>query len=127
MQREGTFREMKRRRSYEKPSERRVRERAEAVRRYRKAMRKRLGGLLIEEMSGSCGQPRVDKRRAGSQLEIVRRLLMRKPNYRFERAERDRTKKAKTDKKLQRQQERAATRADVGTPEPTAENKPREN
>jgi small subunit ribosomal protein S21 len=42
MQREGTFREMKRRRSYEKPSERRVRERAEAGRRYRKAMGKRL-------------------------------------------------------------------------------------
>ena len=42
MQREGTFREIKRRRSYEKPSERRVRERAEAVRRHRKAMRKRL-------------------------------------------------------------------------------------
>jgi small subunit ribosomal protein S21 len=42
MQREGTFREMKRRRAYEKPSERRVRERAESVRRYRKAMRKRL-------------------------------------------------------------------------------------
>jgi small subunit ribosomal protein S21 len=42
MQREGTFREMKRRRFYEKPSERRVRERAEAVRRHRKAMRKRI-------------------------------------------------------------------------------------
>jgi small subunit ribosomal protein S21 len=42
MQREGTFREMKRRRAYEKPSERRARERAEAVRRYGKAMRKRL-------------------------------------------------------------------------------------
>lgn len=42
LQREGTFREMKRRRSYEKPSERRVREQAEAVRRYRKAMRKRM-------------------------------------------------------------------------------------
>ena len=42
LQREGTFREMKRRRSYEKPSERRVRERAEAVRRHRKVMRKRL-------------------------------------------------------------------------------------
>jgi len=42
MQREGTFREMKRRRSYEKPSERRVREKAEAVRRHRKAMRKRM-------------------------------------------------------------------------------------
>jgi small subunit ribosomal protein S21 len=40
MQCEGTFREMKRRRAYEKPSERRARERAEAVRRYRKAMRK---------------------------------------------------------------------------------------
>jgi len=42
MQREGTFREMKRRQSYEKPSERRVREKSEAVRRYRKAMRKRM-------------------------------------------------------------------------------------
>ena len=42
MQREGTFREMKRRRSYEKPSERRVREQAEAVRRHRKMIRKRL-------------------------------------------------------------------------------------
>ena len=42
MQREGTFREMKLRRAYEKPSERRVREKAEAVRRHRKMMRKRL-------------------------------------------------------------------------------------
>ena len=42
MQREGTFRELKRRRSYEKPSERRIREKAEAVRRHRKTMRKRL-------------------------------------------------------------------------------------
>jgi small subunit ribosomal protein S21 len=42
MQRDGIFREMKRRRSYEKPSERRARERAEALRRYRKMLRKRL-------------------------------------------------------------------------------------
>ena len=42
MQREGTFREMKRRRSYEKPSERRAREKGEAVRRYRKVLRKRM-------------------------------------------------------------------------------------
>jgi len=42
MHREGVFREMKRRRAYEKPSERRVRERAEAVRRHRKMLRKRL-------------------------------------------------------------------------------------
>ena len=42
MQREGIFREMKLRRFYEKPSERRARERAEAVRRSRKRDRKRL-------------------------------------------------------------------------------------
>ena len=42
MQREGVFREMKLRRSYEKPSEKRAREKAEAVRRARKLERKRL-------------------------------------------------------------------------------------
>ena len=42
MQREGIWREMKRNRSYEKPSERRVRKKAEAVRRSRKLERKRL-------------------------------------------------------------------------------------
>ena len=42
MQREGLFREMKLRRSYEKPSERRAREQAEAVRRQRKLLRKRM-------------------------------------------------------------------------------------
>lgn len=40
MQREGIFREMKRRSAYEKPSEKRVREKAEAVRRARKLARK---------------------------------------------------------------------------------------
>ncbi len=42
MQREGIFREMKLRRHYEKPSERRAREAAEAVRRARKLERKRV-------------------------------------------------------------------------------------
>jgi small subunit ribosomal protein S21 len=42
LQREGVFREMKLRRAYEKPCERRAREKAEAVRRYRKVLRKRL-------------------------------------------------------------------------------------
>jgi len=42
MQREGTFRDMKRRCAYEKPSERRARERGEAARRRRKALLKRL-------------------------------------------------------------------------------------
>jgi small subunit ribosomal protein S21 len=42
MQREGTFREMKRRKFYEKPSEKRARQKAEAVRRARKLHRKRM-------------------------------------------------------------------------------------
>ena len=41
MQREGIYREMKLRRSFEKPSERRKREAAEALRRARKLARKR--------------------------------------------------------------------------------------
>jgi small subunit ribosomal protein S21 len=41
MQREGIFREMKLRRNFEKPSERRAREQAEAVRRSRKMQRKK--------------------------------------------------------------------------------------
>ena len=40
LQREGVLRELKQRRAYEKPSERRVREKAEAVRRSKKAARK---------------------------------------------------------------------------------------
>ena len=40
MQREGVFREMKSRRAYEKPSQKRARQKAEAVRRYRKLARK---------------------------------------------------------------------------------------
>ncbi len=40
MQREGVFREMKRRRFYEKPSEKSTREKAEAIRRARKLARK---------------------------------------------------------------------------------------
>jgi small subunit ribosomal protein S21 len=48
MQREGIFREMKQRRAYEKPSEKKAREKAEAVRRSRKLARKQAqrDGLL---------------------------------------------------------------------------------
>ena len=48
MQREGIFREMKLRGHYEKPSEKKAREKAEAVRRARKLARKKLQreGLL---------------------------------------------------------------------------------
>ncbi len=41
LQREGVFREMKLRRNFEKPSERKKREKAESVRRMRKLLRKR--------------------------------------------------------------------------------------
>ena len=40
MQREGVFREMKQRRAYEKPSEKKAREKAESARRWRKLQRK---------------------------------------------------------------------------------------
>ncbi len=48
MQREGIFREMKLRGHYEKPSEKKAREKAEAVRRARKLVRKKMQreGLL---------------------------------------------------------------------------------
>jgi small subunit ribosomal protein S21 len=48
MQREGIFRQLKQLEAYEKPSEKRVRERAEAIRRARKLERKKMQreGLL---------------------------------------------------------------------------------
>lgn len=42
MQREGVYREMKLRRHFEKPSEKKAREKSEAIRRSRKLMRKRM-------------------------------------------------------------------------------------
>jgi small subunit ribosomal protein S21 len=60
MQREGIFREMKLRGHYEKPSEKRAREKAEAVRRARKLARKKLQreGLLPVKAKPSPGAPR---------------------------------------------------------------------
>jgi small subunit ribosomal protein S21 len=48
LQREGVFREMKARSAYEKPSEKRAREKADAIRRARKLARKQMQreGLL---------------------------------------------------------------------------------
>jgi len=68
MQREGVFREMKQRRSYEKPSERKTREKSEAIRRARKLARKkaqregliprdeRKAKLLKAKKAGEIGQ-----------------------------------------------------------------------
>ena len=70
LQREGVFREMKLRKAYEKPSQRRVREQAEAVRRARKLARKRLQreGLLPMKpkpapgaAGGRSGPPRAPR------------------------------------------------------------------
>ncbi len=66
MQREGVFREMKRRRFYEKPSEQTTREKGEAIRRARKLARKkgiREGTIAAprkkpgEELRGARGRP----------------------------------------------------------------------
>jgi small subunit ribosomal protein S21 len=59
MQREGIFREMKLRNYYEKPSEKKAREKAEAVRRARKLARKRLQreGLLPSKPAAPRGGP----------------------------------------------------------------------
>ncbi len=60
MQREGIFREMKLRGHYEKPSDRKAREKAEAIRRARKLARKKMQreGLI-------AGKPKVPPRGAG--------------------------------------------------------------
>jgi small subunit ribosomal protein S21 len=60
MQREGIFREMKLRGHYEKPSEKKARERAEAVRRARKLIRKKLQreGLLPPKPRPQAAQAR---------------------------------------------------------------------
>jgi small subunit ribosomal protein S21 len=68
MQREGIFREMKQRRAYEKPSERKTREKSEAIRRARKLARKKAQReglippdkkkLLDEKNQGNASQGR---------------------------------------------------------------------
>jgi small subunit ribosomal protein S21 len=69
MQREGIFRELKLRGHYEKPSVRKVREKAEAIRRARKLARKKLQreGLLpmkprpVPGTPGRSGPPRAPR------------------------------------------------------------------
>ena len=61
LQREGVFREMKLRNYYEKPSEKKARQKAEAIRRARKLARKRAqreGGLPAPAARpGQAGRP----------------------------------------------------------------------
>jgi small subunit ribosomal protein S21 len=71
VQREGVFREMKLRGHYEKPSERRIREKAEAIRRARKLARKKLKreGLLPTKPRVIRGITR--KRRPGARPSLL--------------------------------------------------------
>ena len=63
LQREGVFREMRLRKAYEKPSEKRVREKAEAVRRARKLARKQ---AIREGLIAAPKRPaRPDPRKRG--------------------------------------------------------------
>ncbi len=55
LQREGLFREIKRRKAYEKPSERKAREKGEAIRRGRKAARK------LAQREGLVASPRIKR------------------------------------------------------------------
>jgi small subunit ribosomal protein S21 len=65
MQREGIFREMKQRRSYENPSERKNREKSEAIRRARKAARKKAqrDGLIPDTRKKSVLDGKKDGQR----------------------------------------------------------------
>jgi small subunit ribosomal protein S21 len=55
LQRDGLFREIKRRKAYEKPSERKAREKGEAIRRGRKAARK------LAQREGLVASPRIKR------------------------------------------------------------------
>ncbi len=90
MQREGIFREMKLRGHYEKPSEKKAREKAEAIRRARKLARKKMqregllpmkprvvpgaGGPGAGRSSGGGGGVRWRRRRRTA-LRLTRRFL----------------------------------------------------
>jgi len=67
MQREGIFREMKLRGHYEKPSEKKAREKAEAIRRARKLARKKMQreGLLPMKPKPVMGEGRGAGGRGG--------------------------------------------------------------
>ena len=84
MQREGIFREMKLRGHYEKPSEKKAREKAEAVRRARKLARKKLQreGLLPMKPKPvfGAGPGGAERRRSGGGRGGAWTALSRRPS-----------------------------------------------
>ena len=77
MQREGIFREMKLRGHYEKPSEKRAREKAEAVRRARKLARKKLQREGLLPVKAEAGPRARRGRPADSRRPFVAATLLR--------------------------------------------------
>jgi small subunit ribosomal protein S21 len=78
MQREGVFREMKRRRFYEKPSEQATREKSEAVRRRRKLARSKQAireGLIAAPKKSWRSFAKVPQRSRSAPL--LRQIAMR--------------------------------------------------
>jgi small subunit ribosomal protein S21 len=86
-QREGVFREMKLRRHFEKPSERKARERAEAIRRMRKVAASAWSARATDDRgpgatSACCDKPRdaspaAFRLEAGFSARSARQLLSR--------------------------------------------------
>ena len=76
MQREGVFREMKARRSYEKPSEKRVREKAEAIRRVAQggaqagATRRAAADAEEEDRSRTAAHQSLNRRRRSAGISF---------------------------------------------------------
>jgi small subunit ribosomal protein S21 len=62
LQREGVFREMRQRRAYEKPSERKAREKSDAIRRARKLARKK---AQREGLIPDTRKKKIDDKRSG--------------------------------------------------------------
>ena len=90
MQREGIFREMKLRGHYEKPSEKKAREKAEAVRRARKLARKKMQreGLLPMKPKLMPGAPGAERGGRGGpgrggpgRSRLVRRWFRRRRRF----------------------------------------------
>ena len=91
LQREGVFREMKLKQHFEKPSVRKAREKAEAIRRQRKLARKKLQreGLLKAASGVTILNPRLSNQAGvfffGADLSTTERSGTAQTQYHFDR------------------------------------------
>jgi small subunit ribosomal protein S21 len=77
MQREGVFREMRRRRFYEKPSDKAAREKTEAIRRLRKLARKQ---AVRDGLIAAPTKKPTDKRGPGLRANVITRIGQNQPS-----------------------------------------------